>query len=156
MAPTTARNRRYSRCVSDPGYDALRGLWESKRGGRRFPAWRAFTREELQRFWPHLMVLDVLEGPDFRYRHYGAGLAILFTHDFTGATTSSLPSTERQRVERDYVQALDGVPRDVVMERRIDGIRYRNVHKLILPLGEDGEAVDTLMVLLGVDPVKLA
>jgi hypothetical protein len=41
------------------------------------------------------------------------------------------------------------------MERRIDGIRYRNVHKLILPLGKDGETVDTLLVLLGVEPVKL-
>ncbi|GIL40840.1 hypothetical protein [Roseiterribacter gracilis] len=101
------------------------------------------------------MLLDVLPGPDFRYSHYGAGLTILFGNDFTNRTTSSLASPERQRVERDYLQALEGEPCFVTMERRIDGIRYRNVHKLILPLGTDGERVDALLVLLGVDPVRV-
>jgi hypothetical protein len=141
--------------MSDPGYEALRGLWDSKHGSKRFPAWSDFDQAELKRFWPHLMVLDVLPGQDFRYRHYGAGLAILFAHDFTDTVTSSLPPSERQRVEHDYVQALDGQARDVVMERRVDGIRYRNVRKLILPLGKDGETVDTLLVLLGVESAKI-
>ncbi len=141
--------------MSDPGYEALRGLWEQKRGSKRFPAWKDFAQVELKPFWPHLMLLDVLPGPDFRYRHYGAGLAILFGNDFTDHTTSSLPPSERHRVEHDYQQTLGGEPHFVTMERRVDGIRYRNVHKLILPLGESGETVDTLLVLLGVDPAKI-
>ncbi|MDB5366901.1 MAG: hypothetical protein JWM77_2828, partial [Rhodospirillales bacterium] len=83
--------------MGDPGYEALRGLWEKKRGGRRFPAWSDFASGELARFWPHTMVLEVLDGRDFRYRHYGAGLAILFGNDFTDRTTSSLPVNERHR-----------------------------------------------------------
>ena len=156
MHPSNVAKPRYALHVSDPGYDALRGLWDLKRGSNRMPAWSAFTQAELKQFWPHMMVLEVLPGGrDFRYRHYGAGLAILFAHDFTDVTTSSLPPTERARVERDYLLALNGEPMTVINERRVDGIRYRNVHKLILPLGESGETVDTLLVLLGVDPATV-
>jgi hypothetical protein len=140
--------------VRDPGYTALRGLWEKKRGSRRYPARKAFAPRELDLFRTHLMLLEVLPGPDFRYAQYGAGLAILFGRDLTDQTTTSLHPTERDPVLHDYVAALDGAPRFVTQERRTAGGRHRTVQKLILPLG-DGEAqVDHLLVLVGLDPGK--
>lgn len=142
--------------VSDPGYAALRTLWDLKRGSRRFPAWTDFAADELKPYWPNAIVLDVLADREtFRYRHFGSVLMALFNQDFTGLTTKDLPLTNQQGIERDYARALQGDPLSVTNERRLEGVRYRNVQKLILPMGESSETVDTLLVLLGVDPVRL-
>lgn len=124
----------------------LHALWDQRRGSRRMPARGNVDTMEFRPWMGHLMLIEVADGPQFRYRVYGTALAEVFGRDLTGKTTAALRSDARLTVEREYA---------AVCERRLPlllshwrtGVRgHARFSKLVLPFGDDGETVDRLLV----------
>jgi hypothetical protein len=55
--------------------------WDRKRGPRAMPARRDIEPTDLVPLLPHLMMVDVEEGPRFRYRVFGTAVVEAFGSD---------------------------------------------------------------------------
>lgn len=122
-------------------------LWETKRAGRTVPARYDFAFEELRPWLGELYLLEVLPD-DFRFKVFATGTAERVKREYTGRLISE---AEPRDLAREAMVAY----RQAVVERaplfsdrsniHIDG-RAFSWHRLILPLGVDGQTVDHLFV----------
>jgi len=124
----------------------LYDLWDTRRGDRRIPARSAFDTVEFRPWMGHLIMIEVIPGPAFRYRLYGSALAEVFGRDLTGKTTAELRPDARHTVEREYAAVCER-RRPLLLSHWRTGVRgHARFSKLVLPFGEDGETADRLLV----------
>lgn len=128
---------------------ALYRFWLEKKlqRGRGLPARSAIRPEELKPWLGWINLVAIVDGGrDYVFRLYGSNIAREFGRDLTGKSLRELPAahlgiitTPLERVVRDRVPCstchlVEYEGRSFVWER------------LILPLAEDGETVDILLV----------
>jgi len=135
-------------------HSAMRRLfeyWLAKRGSRFAPARADIDPLDIPYALGELLMLDVEQAnpdaePVFRYRLTGSRIVLLAGYDLTGKTTAAIPDpAKRAYVEGVYRQAVaERAPVLVEHQRPIDG-RPRDYTLLVLPLSNDGKAIDILM-----------
>lgn len=130
--------------ISHPRLRALLDLWDAKRGSRQAPPRGDFSHEELQPWFGHLMLLDCLDGNEYRYRLYGTALARLFGFDLTGRMVGAMADRIGAKPQDEYAKVVRiGAP--VYASRISPSAReYLQVDKLALPLMEGGRVTRIL------------
>jgi hypothetical protein len=136
-------------------HSAMRRLfeyWLAKRGARLAPARADIDPLDIPYALGDLLMLDVEAaadgtGPRFRYRLTGSRIVLLTGYDLIGSTTAAIPdAANRAYLEDVYRRAVaERAPMLVEHHRPIQG-RPRAYTLLVLPLSNDGAAVDILMV----------
>ena len=123
--------------------------WESKRAGRAMPRRDDIDPTEMVEFLPYVFLLEVRRSPmDFRYRLIGTVMDEHMRARYTGMWMSQIPhqrppsvifSSCRQVVETAVPFSSDtpyvGKHKD-----------FKRTEDIILPLSEDGENVNMLLV----------
>jgi len=137
----------------------LHALWDGKRAGRHLPSRRDFDVAELRPWLGWIAMYDVVanalpDGHDFRYRLVGTNFVRYHNSDPTGqlASQSGLAS-DRQAM----LANLRGICAARLPRYRRDNLpcvdmRTYTPPRLYLPLADDGETVDVIL-LLGADPL---
>lgn len=128
---------------------ALHRFWLEKklRAGGRLPSRSAIRPEELKPWLGWINLLEVVDGGrDYVFRLYGSNVAREFARDLTGRSISELPP--------EHVPIVTA-PFQRVMRERLPCATRHLIHiegrsfvweRLVLPLAEDGEAVDILLI----------
>jgi len=134
--------------INQAGYD----YWKLKRGRRLMPARRDIDPAEIVKILPHVFLLDVQAEPlDFRYRLIGTKMDEYMLGRYTGMWMSQIP--HQAAPSRIYANC-----RQVVVDKAPSSANtpYVGLNKeflttedLIMPLSDDGEAVDMLFVTVG-------
>ncbi|WP_298720517.1 PAS domain-containing protein [uncultured Ferrovibrio sp.] len=125
----------------------LHHYWSQKRGGRRFPSRRDIDPIELGPMLPNIYLVDVLPGPQFRYRLAGSDVEEIHGQSLTGKTPADIRTPEVARlIEQQYVEALkERAPRcDHLTLIGEDG-SYWHFERLILPLSDTGEDINMFL-----------
>ena len=137
--------------IDDARLAGLYRYWSDKRGGRAMPSRADLDPLELPgAIWPHIMLLDVVDGeggPRFRYRRVGAQFWAAAQGDPTGKfLDEALIATAGYR---DYVNGLYGemvrhrVPLYSASLLRLRGqVRPLLIRRVSLPLSSDGVVVN--------------
>ncbi len=130
--------------ISHPALGALFDLWDAKRGSRQAPPRSDFSHEDLLPWFGHLMILDCLDGNEYRYRLYGTTLTQLFGFDLTGKTVSASADRIGAKPLDEYTRVVRiGAP--IYVSRSSPSAReYLQVDKLALPLMEGGRVTKIL------------
>ena len=124
--------------------------WRSKLVDGRLPRRSNINPIDIPRLMPHAVMLDVKRDPefDFRYRLIGTYVA---EHLFTDHTGSWFSEIEHQKPPSQIWENCKRVAESgeaFLAATPYVGPHqgYRRVEDIILPLAEDGETVDTLLV----------
>jgi hypothetical protein len=134
-------------------------LWDAKRVGRLLPSRRDFDIAELKPWLGWIAMYDVVTNAapadhDFRYRLVGTNFVRYHNIDPTGqlVSESGLASDRQAMLEnlRDICAAR--LPRYRRDNLPCVDMRSYTPPRLYLPLAEDGETVDVIL-LLGADPL---
>lgn len=133
-------------------------LWNARRAPGRLPAWRDFRFEDFVGWYGWVSVCDVTYEPifDTRYRLWGTRVAEILGYDMTGRSPrrNSEPPSEYEggysQVEFDFLETLARQPAIGVTAGSIDwqGRGHISYEEIILPLSEEGEAVDRLLFVI--------
>ncbi len=140
-----------------PGVRSLETLhahWQAKRGARRLPARADFPVEGLRQWLGYLSLVDVTSFPRrFRWRLIGTGIVEQLGRDATGMWFHDL---YRGEILENYLQAYSKA-----VERRqpvyydgdleFVGKEFRHFRSVHLPLSDDGQTVNMLMLGLSFD-----
>lgn len=130
-----------------PKLRELHRFWERKRADRPLPRRNDFDVIELWPWLGNLMMLEVEGGgSDYVYRVYGTTIADYFSRDLTGRRTSSLAADVQAVVHAEYREAIDNARPMIVTRARSVQMKRIRASKLILPLGQDRNKVDHLLV----------
>ena len=141
-----------------PRHEGIAGfadLWASKRDGADLPARGDFPVEDLQRWFGHVLIMDV--GPDaadFRYRMIGTDITAFRDRDYTGKWISECSFGESR-------ESMIATFRNPVVRRRpvfrsgwvqwpVDG-SWRSFDSVHCPLASDGQTVDMTIGVLYFD-----
>lgn len=127
----------------------LFAYWRSKAAAGRLPRRGDLDPLEMKSALGHLAVVEVSRDPlRFRYRLHGASLAALDGFDMTNKWLDEHPVPEvRARIASSWRRAAER--RQLIHGFRdcFADIRPRRYEVLVLPLAEDGAAVDKLLVM---------
>jgi hypothetical protein len=135
--------------IVNPRLRRLYEYWRERRGERRFPARADIEPLDLTFLMGNLILVEVIQGEplDFRIRLHGTNLVQRAGYELTGKMLNELPITQFRQLAMDTFRhvATTGKPfrgyRDRVLDDRTH--RYETV---MLPLSNDGEQVDMLLV----------
>jgi hypothetical protein len=125
--------------------------WHDIRGEARFPRREALVPERIVALWPHMLMVDVIEGGnDYYFRLFGQRLVDSYGEQ-TGRTlmTAKVPSLVRDRCKRIFDHCLaHATPSyaywpESASERR----PFVDVEALCLPLSSDGTTLDRMISL---------
>lgn len=124
-------------------------LWLAARGTAEMPARRQITAAVLEPLVAQTLVFGVEREPlDFRYLEMGSRMRALSNNDYTGRLLSEIPHQRAPSTVWDHLTAamdarapVRGVLPYVGRSRDITSIFH-----IVLPLAEDGETVDRLLV----------
>lgn len=130
--------------------------WRTKIIDGRLPRRSDINPAEIPRLMPHAILVDVKRGPepDFRYRLIGTYVAENLFKDHTGAWFSEI---EHQKAPSQIWQncckvAETGEPFIANTPYVGPHQEYRLVEDVILPLADDGQTVDCLLVFVEYRP----
>ena len=125
----------------------LFALWNTKRGLRVMPSRRDFATVELQP-WLNELHLVAVRPEGLRFVVFASGPATRYGTEMTGRTVGDLqPAAMADEVERAYLTAVETrSPVFGTHANRGFGTESQTWSRLILPLSEDGVAVDRLFV----------
>lgn len=136
---------------------ALLQLWTDKRGDRTMPARRDFRTVDLEP-WLSELHLVAVRPEGLRFIVFAVGPASRYGREMTGRYVSELePAAMADDVERAYLTAVE--TRAPVLGTQVTqpfGGARRTWSRLILPLSDDGTAVDRLLVAVWDDAISLA
>ncbi len=125
-------------------------LWEEKRQGRAMPAWSAIDAFDLRPWLGDIEVVDVIRRPflRFRFRLVGTNITAIDGTDLTGQFAEDFFTGELAGVLDEYRDvAENGEPAySWRFERPNAKGFWTSYDKAIFPLGEDGWAVDKLLI----------
>jgi hypothetical protein len=124
-------------------------LWLAARGDAEMPARRALAAAALEPLAPQILVFAVERTPlDFRYLEIGSRMRSVSNDDYTGRRLSEIPHQRPPSIVWDHLTAamdarapVRGVLPYVGRSRDITSIFH-----IVLPLADDGETVDRLLV----------
>jgi hypothetical protein len=137
--------------VVEPQSDTLKKLyayWRKKKGKRPAPLRAAIAPEEIKALLPNIYLIDVVgEGPRFRFRLVGTGVAEGYGDDITGKFLDELDlDMVGDEINAQYHQAVAECR--PILHRwnytKKDG-RHIEYERLILPLASTGDKVDMLL-----------
>ena len=138
--------------ISEPRILELHAYWERIAAGRRMPSRKDLDPADLPRLLPHLMLVDVQPGDRYRYRLIGTENVFEHGIDATGRYVDEVvPGLEY----KEHVLKLYG---ECVRERRpvysesefLSPVGFKTerlLKVLLLPLSEDGETVNMVLVI---------
>ena len=136
-----------------PVHPLLRQLyayWDERRAGRTMPARADIDPVDFAYALGNVILVDVLRAPmRFRIRLHGTTLAERAGYELTGKMLDELPITDfRTLATQSFTTiATTGRPFHSSRDRVLDG-HHRAYETLMLPLSEDGTAVNMLLVAL--------
>jgi hypothetical protein len=76
--------------LTQPVLRPVLDYWEEKRSGRRLPLRSDIDPLELKAYLPHLFLIDVLPGAEFRYRLVGGEITERYGRNSTGRTVREI------------------------------------------------------------------
>ena len=134
--------------------------WDAKRAGKRMPSRADIDPIEMPALLPHVVLLEVLRDVepdwplDFRYRLIGSRIQAISNADYTGHWLSQIPHQRAPSHVWEHLSAavdarapVKGVIPYVGRSREVSGVFH-----IVLPLAEDGETVDHLLVCVDLAP----
>ena len=124
--------------IAHPQLRMLWELWERKRGSRAAPSRADFSVEELRPWLGHLIIVDCLDGDDFRFRLYGTTLVGIFGFDLTNRLLSEVTGQIGDRPAAEYQQVRRFGAPFYVARRSPSAREYLTMDKLALPLMDNG------------------
>lgn len=134
------------------GYD----YWRSKMTANRLPSRGDINPIEIPRLMPHVVMVDVKREPafDFRYRLVGTYVAEHLYTDHTGSWFSEIEhQKEPSQIWRNCKKVAETGEAFLAATPYVGPHKgYRQVEDIILPLADDGETVDTLLVFVCYSP----
>lgn len=127
------------------------GYWQSKCDGRIAPRRNDIDPLDMPQILPRILLADVLDTPDgcdFRYRLSGTGICDVHGQELTALRPRDLtPAPYGALIHDHYVEAYrNRAPRADIIILQTDR-RARSYARLLLPLSDDGEAVNKLMAI---------
>ncbi|MGH7034773.1 MAG: PAS domain-containing protein [Stellaceae bacterium] len=134
---------------SDPILAAAFQYWQGKRGERRMPRRGDIEPSEIVPLLPNLLIIEVLGGGKRqRYRLVGTAIVEAFGVEFTGKYLDQVFSREQLRGHVENYRIIAREKCTLLLSRR-----YRSpvagaeliCHRLIMPLSEDGRAVNQML-----------
>lgn len=134
-----------------PRLDGLYRYWLKKRGdGRRMPARRDMLPEEMREFLGYIVLIDVTEPPRrFRFRLVGTEISSAYGRDMTGLYVDDVTNPAYREMLLDHYGRAAGGGEPVLHRLRFvewPGKTHELV-RLILPLSEDGQTVNMLILI---------
>jgi hypothetical protein len=132
------------------------GLWLQARGDREMPAWHDMPPLLPATMRPLTILFAAIREPlDFRYAEIGSRMREISNADHTGRLLSDLPHQRPPSRVWDHLSAaldarapIRGVLPYVGRSRDISSIYH-----IVLPLADDGETVDRLLVCVDLGPL---
>lgn len=134
--------------IGVPKLVELFDYWEAKRCGRRFPRRSDIDPTEMKFILGNVDLVEVSHDPIvFTFRLSGSIIDQNEGFNMQGKTLDEYPLPEhRETIRRTYLTALRaGAPHYEVLDRTVDD-KVRHYARLILPLSEDGEAIDMFLM----------
>jgi hypothetical protein len=126
--------------------------WESKKGANPIPARSDFDPLiEIPGLVRFMMLKDVQRDPlDFRYRLVGTGLRTHMTTDWTGKLMSEVEYQRPPSTIWDYHKQVAESGEPLFIKPNYVGPHkdYLVVESALLPLGEDHQTVDMIMIFI--------
>lgn len=125
--------------------------WSTKRGGRFAPSRGDIDPTEITAILPRILLADVTrdagDGVAFRYRLSGTGIGEVHGFELTGKSPLDLQPPQYGRlVESHYREAVEARgPLVHVIALQTDK-KARSYARIVLPLSNDGESVNMLMI----------
>lgn len=135
--------------ISNPRLQRLYDYWAAKRGDRKMPARADLDPIDMAFAIGNIILADVLAEtpPRFFIRLHGTTLSERVGYDLTGKMLDEMPVPEfRDLSQRSFTKvATTGEPVHALTERLVDE-RMQRYEAIIMPLSDDGEHVDRLLV----------
>jgi hypothetical protein len=134
--------------IRHPDLRRLYDYWESRRAGRRYPARADIDPIEFSFALGNVTLIEVLYDPlRFKFRLMGSLMAQRVGRDLTGQMVDDLPNPGyRDLLLAAYRKAIEtGQPNTAMYEQIIEG-RPRQFEVLRLPLAQDGEKINMLLL----------
>lgn len=130
-------------------------LWLTACGGREMPAWADVQAHHSDLVHPQSLLLSVQHEPlDFRYELIGGRMHAILNIDYTGMTLSQVPHQRPPSLVWDHLASavdarapIKGVVPYVGRSRDVGGVFH-----IVLPLSDDGVAVDRVLVCVDLAP----
>ncbi|HWB49396.1 MAG TPA: PAS domain-containing protein [Stellaceae bacterium] len=143
--------------IGHPKLRRLYDYWDGKRQGRKMPARADLDPLDMTFIVGNVILVDIVDRspPRFRIRLHGTNLVQRAGYELTGKMLDELPVTEyRKLAVQSFTQVATTAEvlhgrRDRIFDGRI--ARYETV---IMPLSDDGERVDRLIIGLIYDDEK--
>ena len=133
--------------LREPMLRQLYGYWTRQCRGKRMPGRSDLDPVEMSFALGNLVLVDVTRDPPlFRFRLYGSNVVRYFGDDLTGRTTAVFDDALRDAIEGPYRRTVQE-KKPLYCERLYDdGKRSIRATSLVLPLSEDGELVNMILV----------
>ena len=125
--------------------------WEARKGDRFAPSRQEIDPADIPQLLPRILLADVVtddrDQPDFRFRLSGTGICRVHGQDLKGLSARDLDPPEFGRmVHRHYLLALERREPMVHALAMQSSDAYFSYARIILPLSDDAERVDHLLV----------
>lgn len=135
--------------IGDDRLIELYEYWREKKKQRPMPRRDEIDPSEISLLLPHIMLLDVVDGDQFRYRMVGTALDGVIGVNATGHKIDEVMAAGP------YVDYVQGIFREV-MEQKVplyaecehgdDSVEPHATLRLVMPLSDDGENVTAALV----------
>lgn len=128
----------------------LLAIWEEKRQGRTVPARSDFdVLRDLRPFLGYIILVESIDdGQGWRFRLFGTGIAEAINEERQGHYLHQLPNNESRRLRFMFAKVAQ-LREPAVFEDIQIGSRFSAIcDAVLLPLSEDGEEVNMILMLL--------
>jgi hypothetical protein len=119
--------------------------WDHKRAGRKLPRRADIDPQELKPHLPHLFLIEVLDGTDFRYRLVGSEITERYGRNSTGKTVREIYAAQPKVADwlTGMLKAVTKAARPVLATGPLSAVNKEHIlsESLHLPLADDGETV---------------
>ena len=132
----------------------LHAQWQRGCAGARLPALAAIDPVELKPFLTDLVVVDVRDPEQPKFRLFGSGYRDFYDQDFSGADVRAAPFPESDSVADNYrVVALSGKPRmGRYSWQAVSGV-FHVSEFVVLPYGDEHK-VERLLAMEDLDQAR--
>jgi hypothetical protein len=135
--------------IVNPRLRRLYEYWCERRGERRYPARADIDPLDLTVLMGNLILVEVVQGEPlrFRIRLHGTNLVQRAGYELTGKMLNELPITQFRQLAMDTFThvATTGKPFRGYQDRVLDDRTHR-YETVMLPLSNDGERIDMLLI----------
>lgn len=139
-------------CIKD-----LHSYWQRQKGNRACPSKVDIRPKDLVPYLPHVFLVDVLDGINFRFRMAGTHFCEITERRMAGDFIEAIfPDMFCAEVRQAWQQASDGATvlgRGKVWIPAKDFLQWEGI---VLPLSQSGKAVDTLVGVIEFQPRRAA